>query len=86
MGFSTIISMGFQARLLEWVTFPFSRIFPTQGSNPGSPALEVDSLPAEPPGKPKNTGVWSLSLPQRIFLAQELNWSLPICSRILLPT
>ena len=25
-----------QARILEWVAFPFSRgIFPTQGSNPG---------------------------------------------------
>ena len=27
-----------QARILEWVAFPFSRaIFPTQGSNPGFP-------------------------------------------------
>ena len=24
-----------QARILEWIAFPFSRIFPTQGSNPG---------------------------------------------------
>ena len=24
-----------QARILEWVAFPFSRIFPTQGSSPG---------------------------------------------------
>ena len=24
-----------QARILEWVPFPFPRIFPTQGSNPG---------------------------------------------------
>ena len=31
------------------------------------------SLPAEPQGKPKNTGVGSLSLLQRIFLTQELN-------------
>ena len=31
------------------------------------------SLPAEPPGKPKNTGVGSLSLLQRIFLIQESN-------------
>ena len=42
-------------------------IFPTQGSNPGPPALQVDSLPAEPQRKPKNTGVSSLSLLQRIF-------------------
>ena len=29
-----------------------------------SPALQADSLPSEPPGKPKNTGVGSLSLLQ----------------------
>ena len=27
----------FQARILEWVAFRFSREFPTQGSNPGRP-------------------------------------------------
>ena len=27
-------------------------IFPTQGSNPGLPALQADSLPTELPGKP----------------------------------
>ena len=33
-------------------------IFPTQESNkPRSPTLQADSLPAEPPGKPKNPGV-----------------------------
>ena len=26
-------------------------IFPTQGLNPGLPALQADSLPDEPPGK-----------------------------------
>ena len=47
-----------QARILEWEAFLFSRgSSPTQGSNPGLPTLQVDSLPAEPPGKPKNTGV-----------------------------
>ena len=39
-------------------------------------ALQVDSLPAEPQGKLKNSGVSSLSLLQRIFLTQELNWGL----------
>ena len=37
-----------QARILEWVAFPFSR----GSSKPRSPALQVDSLPAEPQGKP----------------------------------
>ena len=44
---------------------------------------QVDSLPAEPQGKPKNTGVGSLSLLQQIFLTQELNWGLLHCRRIL---
>ena len=37
------------------------------------PSLQVDSLPSEPLGKPKNTRVGSLSLLQGIFLTQELN-------------
>ena len=46
-----------QARILEWVAFPFSR-----GSfQPRDPTLQADSLPAEPRGKPENTGVGSLS-------------------------
>ena len=52
------------------------RVVPTQGSNPGPPILQVDSLPAEPQGKPKNNGVGSLSLLQRIFPTQESNQSL----------
>ena len=27
-------------------------VFPSQGLNPGSPTLQTDSLPSEPPGKP----------------------------------
>ena len=45
--------------------------------------MQVDSLPAEPPGKPKNTGVGSLSLLQRIFPTQESNWGLLHCRQIL---
>ena len=37
----------------------------------------MDSLPADPPEKPKNTGVGSLSLLQGIFLTQESNRGLP---------
>ena len=65
-----------QARILEWVAFPFSRRSSNPGMEPRSPALQVDSLPAEPQGKPKNIGVDSLSLLQGIFLTQELNWRL----------
>ena len=55
--------------------------------NPGielrSLALRVDSLPAEPQVKPKNTEVGSLSLLQGIFLTQELNQGLLHCRWIL---
>ena len=39
-----------QARILEWVAFPFSRDLPNSGIEPGSPALQADFLPAEPHG------------------------------------
>ena len=51
-----------QARILEWVAFPFFRDVPNPGIEPRSPALQDDSLPAEPQGKSKNTLVGSLSL------------------------
>ena len=49
---------------------------PSPGIEPMSPALRADSLPAEPQGKPKNTGVGSLSLLQQIFPTQESNQGL----------
>ena len=42
----------FQTRGLEWVAIPFSRDLPNPGIEPGSPALQTDALPSEPPGKP----------------------------------
>ena len=41
-----------QARILEWEAFPLSRRSSSSGIQPRSPALQADSLPAEPPGKP----------------------------------
>ena len=57
-----------QARILEWVAFPFSRRSP-------QPRIETRSskLPAKPQGKPKNIGRGSVFLLQWIFPAQELN-------------
>ena len=66
-------------RILEWVAYPFSRESP----QPRSPVLQADSLLSEPPGKPKNTGVGSLSLLQRNFLTQQSNWGLLHCRQIL---
>ena len=55
-----------------WSGWPF----PSPGKSPNprveprSPALQADSLPAEPPGKPRNPGMGSLSLLQGIFPTQ----------------
>ena len=56
---------------------------PNPGIGPRSSALQADSLPAEPQGKPKNIGVSGLSLHQWIFPTQESNWGLSHCRWIL---
>ena len=56
--------------------FPSLGDLPNPGIKAGSPALQVDSLPAGPQGKTQNTEVGSLSLLQRIFPTQKLNWGL----------
>ena len=71
------------ARILEWVAFPFSRKSSQPRIKPRSPALQVDSLPAEPQGKPKNSGGGSPSLLQGIFQTRELNPGLLHCRQIL---
>ena len=71
-----------QARILEWVSFPFT----TESSQPrdqNPSVLQADSLPAEPQEKPKNTRVGSLSLLQEIFPTQESNRGLLNCRWIL---
>ena len=45
-----------QARILEWVAISFSGgQLPDLGIKPRPPTLQADSLPSEPPGKPKGT-------------------------------
>ena len=79
------LSMGIlQARILEWVACPP----PGDLSNPGikarSPPLQADSLPSQqPPGKPMNTRMGSLSVLRGIFPTQESNWGLPHCTWVL---
>ena len=72
-----------QARILEWIAFPSPGDLPNPGIKARSSELQADSLLAEPQGKPKTTGVGSLSLLQRIFPSQELNWDLLHCRQIL---
>ena len=62
---------------------PSSRDLPNPGIELRFPTLQADSLPAEPPRKPKNTGVGSLSLLQGISLTQGSNQGLLHCRWIL---
>ena len=68
---------------LEQVALPSSGDLPNPRIDPRSLALQANSLPAEPPRKPKNTGVGSLSLLQHISPTQELNQGLLHCRQIL---
>jgi len=68
------LSMGF-SRQEYWSGLPCSppRDLPSPGVKPRSPALQVESLLFDPPGKPMNTGMGNLSLLQGIFPIQESN-------------
>ena len=69
-----------------WSQLPFpspGKKIPNSGIEPRSPALQLDSLLSDPPGKPKNTGMGSLSFLQGNFPTQKLNRGLLHCRRIL---
>ena len=60
-----------QARILEWVAIPFSRGSSRPRIEPRSPALQADSLPSEPPGKPgDNAPKWVAELGKVLPLHQ----------------
>ena len=70
-------------RILKWVAIPFSREPFQPRDRTQDSALQVDSLPAESPWKPKSTELGRLSLLQWIFPTQELNQGLLHCRQIL---
>ena len=71
----TIQSMEFSSpEYWSGSPYPSPGDLPNPVIEPRSPVLQTDSLQAEPQGKPKNTGVYSLSLLQQIFPTQESNW------------
>ena len=59
--------------------FPSPGGLPNPEIEPRSPTLQADSLPADPQGKPKNTGVGTLYFLQGIFPTQESNQGLLHC-------
>ena len=56
----------FQARILEWVAISFSGDLPNPGIEPGSPALQADSLPTELQGnsglEASSSSLWPIFL------------------------
>ena len=62
-----------QARLLEWVVFPFSRDLPNPWNEPRSPALQADSLSVELPGKQAK---WIFILLYKCFVQILWRWRL----------
>ena len=65
-----------QATILEWVAILFSRGSSKPRDQTQVSHIAAESSPAEPPGKPKNTAMGSLSLLQRLYLTQESNQGL----------
>ena len=55
----------FQAKVLEWLPFPSPGDLPNSGVEPGSPTLQADTLPSEPPGKPGELEEGQFSLARR---------------------
>ena len=69
-----------QARKLEWVVISFSGDLPNPEIEPGSPALQADSLLSGPPGKPRETYITVLETGRkRVGLIYLSNLVLVIC-------
>ena len=68
--YSPWTSPGQNAGMGSLLPLPSPGDLPNPGIEPMSPALQADSLPTEPQGKPENTGVGSLSLLQQICWTQ----------------
>ena len=68
-----------QARILEWVAFPFSRGFSQPRDWTQVSLITGGFLTSWAIRKLRNTWAGSLSLLQGIFMTQELNWGLLHC-------
>ena len=69
-----------EARILEWVAFPFSRGSSQPRIEHRSPTLQVDSLPAEPPGSPRILE-W-VAYPYSSRSSQPRNWTRVSCQTL----
>ena len=60
-----------QARILKWTLFPYPEDLPNPGIESRSPALQADSLPYEPLGKP-NFLEYDITICNLIQVHQEI--------------
>ena len=56
-----------QARIREWVPFPYPGTLLNLGTEPRSPSLQADSLPAEVPGNLRTLGWVAYPFSSRSF-------------------
>ena len=69
VAYQALQSMGF-SRQEYWIGLPFPSPgdLPNPGIEPGSPALQTDALPSEPPGKPSPADILLIFKSQLLFL------------------
>ena len=67
-----------QARILEWVAISFSRDLPNSRIEPGSPALQADALPYEPPWDECNCVVVWVFFGIAFLGDWNKNWPFPV--------
>ena len=66
----------YKARILEWVAIAFSRGSFRPRIEPGSLALQADSLPSEPPGKPPFCSSYFFLECNITLTARTLSWNI----------
>ena len=64
-----------EARILEWVAFPSPGDLPNPGMEPRSSTLQVDSLPSEPPWKPRVLRKIDLRAPDLVTFPVSPYWA-----------
>ena len=72
-----------QARILEWVPFPSPGDLPDPGIEPRSPALQADTLPPEPRGKPEYQVVNLMIKFGEFMTAKQIHKTAPLPSKLL---
>ena len=81
VSFPVYLTWNWHYKSLEWesqvnckVPFPSPGDLPNPGVEPGSPALQADALPSEPPGKPPKKQLSPCKTPLSSTLSFVISW------------